>query len=297
MEQKSFRQGEVIFREGDIGNTFYQILSGTAVAYQSYGEEQQLRLNDMKAGQFFGEMAVIEAWPRSATVVAEEPVTALEIETGELNSFFEKQPDQIYALMKQLGDRIRTMTVDYQEASAFLKNREGAGTQEKEGFLARVRHFLKLDSAARSGAGSVTAEESIKLEAFAQANSQLAIKSLDAGEILFRQGDKANYMYSVQSGAVGIYVGYGTPEEKQLTVLYANSFLGEMGMLAEEPRSATAVALEKDTVLEIIRPEDLEQLFRTNPVEVDMILRHLSNRLRMLTRDYARVCGQIAGES
>ena len=297
MDQKTFRQGKVIFREGDLGKTFYQILSGTAVAYQNYGEKQQLRLNDMKTGQFFGEMAVIEAWPRSATVIAEEPVTALEIQTGELNSFFEKQPDQIYALMKQLGDRIRSLTADYQEASAFLKNRETAGAQEKEGFLARVMRFLKLDSIAGSDADGITAEEAIGLQAFVGKGAALPVISLNAGDVVFRQGDRANCMYSVQSGSVGIYVGRGTPEEKELTVLLPNTFLGEMGMLAEEPRSATAVALEKDTELEIIRPEDLEQLFRTNPLEVDMILRHLSNRLRMLTRDYARVCGQIAGES
>ena len=67
-----------------------------------------------------------------------------------------------------------------------------------------------------------------------------------------------------------------------------------MSLLDEEPRSATAIAEMDDTVLEIIRPEDLKELFRVNPIEIDMILQHLSRRLRMLTKDYEKACEEAA---
>ena len=73
----------------------------------------------------------------------------------------------------------------------------------------------------------------------------------------------------------------------------ADGFFGEMGMIAQEERSATAIAEEDNTTVEIIRPEDLNTLFKENPSEVDMILRHLSSRLRKLTEDYMEACKRI----
>lgn len=61
MNEKIFDKGEVIFREGDNGKCCYQVVSGTAGVYLCYGEENQRKLTDVTAGQFFGEMAVIGA--------------------------------------------------------------------------------------------------------------------------------------------------------------------------------------------------------------------------------------------
>ena len=102
---------------------------------------------------------------------------------------------------------------------------------------------------------------------------------------------------SIHGGSVGIYLDFGTTNEKKLTTLYADSFFGEMGLVSEEKRSATAVVEENETILECIRAEDLENLFRSNPVKIDMILSHLSHRLRGLTKDYVKACKEaVAGE-
>ena len=101
-------------------------------------------------------------------------------------------------------------------------------------------------------------------------------------------------MYAVHYGAVDIYTNYGNPLEKKLTTLNANSFFGEMGMIDQEVRSATAVVAMDETTLERIGPADLEKLFESNPMEVDLIMRHLSKRLRRLTVDYAAACEEAA---
>ena len=117
------------------------------------------------------------------------------------------------------------------------------------------------------------------------------------GQIIFRQGDPGMYMYAIHYGTVTIYRDYGTPQEIELTTLYPNSFFGEMGMIENEVRSATAVVTENDTILECIRAEDLEEMFRQSPVKVDMILSHLSKRLRRLTLDYVNACTKAAEEA
>ena len=104
-------------------------------------------------------------------------------------------------------------------------------------------------------------------------------------------------MYAVYGGSVGIYSNFGTTQETKLTTLYSDSFFGEMGLIENEKRSATAVAEEDGTILEVIRADQLESLFKANPVKVDMILSHVSHRLRILTRDYIQACEEAAKET
>ena len=290
MEKKVFKKNEVVFREGEFGKSFFQIVEGTAGIYLHYGEEEQRKLTDMTAGQVFGEMAVIEAWPRSATVVAEDELQVIEIEESNLNQYFKEQPDKILALMKQIGNRIRSLTEEYDEVNAFIKEKNEAGAEKKEGFFAKLKKYREISILASKNVGS-TLEDVMAMKEFGQKEkTPLQVMSFKKGQIIFREGDTGNYMYAVHSGTVGIYVNYGAREETKLTTLYADSFFGEMSLISDEPRSATAVIEENDTTLEIIRADDLEALFEANPLKIDMILTHLSNRLRRLTKDYAKAC-------
>lgn len=115
------------------------------------------------------------------------------------------------------------------------------------------------------------------------------------GDIIFRQGDAADSMYELLWGSVGIYLGYGTENEKRLTVLDGDTFFGEMGMIDHEPRSATAVALEDHTQLKELREDDLARYFRERPTKVLMIMQQLSERLRKLTVEYTNACRTAAG--
>jgi len=291
MEEKVFAPKEVVFREGDIGECFYQILSGTAGAYVNYGTPDEQKLTDITAGQYFGEMAVIEAWPRSTTIVAEDELHVLEIKEAQLNEYFRTQPDKILAIMRQLSNRIRTLTEEYDEVTAFLKEKQEDAASRSSGFLAKLKKYSKMNEMAKKNAELYTAETEIRLREFGRSeDSPLPIEEYQKGKIIVRQDEPGEYMFAIHGGAVGIYTNYGSSLEKKLTTLYANSFFGEMGMLDHEKRSATAVAEEDGTIIEIIRAEDLENLFQSNPAEVDMILCHLSNRLRRLTQDYVKAC-------
>ncbi len=296
MEEKVYSAGTVIFKEGDQANSFFQIVEGTAGAYLHYGEEDEHKLRDMEAGQFFGEMAVVEAWPRSATIVAETELKVIEIPESALNAYFTEQPDMILVLMKQIGARIRSLTKDYDEVRDFIREKSEAAVKKSEGFFARLKKYRR--DAAMLKLASIRSEESVlKIKYYGNAGeNSLPITAYKQGQIIFREGEIGIFMYMIQSGSVGIYTGYATANQVKLTTLLADSFFGEMGMIEQEKRSATAVVEEDDTVLEIIRPEDLERLFRVNPVTVDMILVHLSSRLRRLTQDYVKACEEaVAG--
>ena len=89
MAERLFNRGEEIFHQGDHGETFYRIIDGTVGIYVNYSEGEEHKLTELTKGQYVGEMAVIDSYPRSATAVALEDGTKLqEVSENELNNFF-----------------------------------------------------------------------------------------------------------------------------------------------------------------------------------------------------------------
>ncbi len=70
-EQLSFEAGQTIFQEGERGTHFYAILSGEVAIRKEASGHVLARLGP---GEVFGEMAVLDNYPRSATAVADRPV-------------------------------------------------------------------------------------------------------------------------------------------------------------------------------------------------------------------------------
>ena len=100
-------------------------------------------------------------------------------------------------------------------------------------------------------------------------------------------------MYILHEGNVGVYSKYGEKDELKLLSVDPVSCFGEIGMLLEEPRNATAVVETSGTQVEVIYPADLESLFKTNPERIDMIMKNLSYRLRNITYEYCKACQEI----
>ena len=118
-------------------------------------------------------------------------------------------------------------------------------------------------------------------------------KEFKSGQVIFKQGDSELCMYDIQSGRVGIYSAYGTPDEKQIAVLSIGEIVGETGLLDRVPRTATAVALDDDTVLLEIREENLKDYFLKEPEKLLLLMRNLSGRLREINSKLADVCRKI----
>lgn len=66
------KKGDSIFKEGDTGKEMYVLLSGAMSAYRRQSDGNQRKLFEIRLGDFFGEMSIIEHEPRSATISATE---------------------------------------------------------------------------------------------------------------------------------------------------------------------------------------------------------------------------------
>ena len=106
---------------------------------------------------------------------------------------------------------------------------------------------------------------------------------LEAGQVLFRQGDAANTLYVVVDGAV-VPIAEGSRRRK-LAVLERGEFFGEIGLMAKQPRNATIEALVPTKLLAIDR-RVVRELIRNEPSVAKTILRFLRSRLidRILRR-------------
>lgn len=102
-------------------------------------------------------------------------------------------------------------------------------------------------------------------------------KNLAAGEILFKEGDKGGEMYLIKSGKVEISNSAGGVK-KVLAELSEGSFLGEMAIVDDAPRSATATAKTEVSLLILDRAAFKAQL-QENPM-VEYLITSLVKRLR-----------------
>ena len=98
-----------------------------------------------------------------------------------------------------------------------------------------------------------------------------------AGEVLFSAGENGTEMFVVRSGAVRIIVK-SRGVEKTLAVLGAGEFVGEMSILTDQPRSATAV-VDEDAELLVVGVRVLEEMIVHNTEIALRLIRKLARRL------------------
>lgn len=102
-----YPQHSVIFSEGERGRTMYVILDGEVEIRKKTGKSSYKILVNLKAGDFFGEMAIIENKPRTATAVAKVASTLIMLDTDAFYTMVEKSSDFAVKMIKTLSSRLR----------------------------------------------------------------------------------------------------------------------------------------------------------------------------------------------
>ena len=136
---KIYQKGEFIFKQGEYASCMYDICQGKVGIIANYGEDGEKTLTELGEGASFGEMGMLEAYPRSATAVALEDGTEVRVITTEtFSSYFQNNSEKVYAIMTQMSRRIRALSNDYLEAC-----RAVAETVEAEKTGAEKSSWLK----------------------------------------------------------------------------------------------------------------------------------------------------------
>lgn len=100
-KRRSYAPDEEIVREGTTGTALYILLSGRARV-----ERDGQQIGELGAGDFFGELALIEEHPRSATVTAAQPSDCLLFPAWEFTALLEEHPEVAVPIMRELIVRL-----------------------------------------------------------------------------------------------------------------------------------------------------------------------------------------------
>ena len=103
---RHWERGEIIFREGDVGDTCYVLKSGAIVLTREHQDGRIVALAELRAGMLFGELAMFRGETRSATAEVVEPASAIALLAGDVQRLIRRNPDLALKLLASLAERV-----------------------------------------------------------------------------------------------------------------------------------------------------------------------------------------------
>ena len=195
---RRFMKHSPIVRQGDKGDNFYTIVSGTAKVTVTEKNGSEKVVGTLSTGDSFGETALIEKGVRTASVVATEPTAVFEITRAGFEKFLASNAEKREKLTNKirLGKMLLASPV-----FSFM-------TQKQIAFLIR----------------------------------NLRPERVKQGSVIFRQGDAGDRFYIIQEGSIHLERIENSIKTLDI-ILKSGNFFGEMALVKNIPRTATAEAI------------------------------------------------------
>jgi hypothetical protein len=108
-EEVVYPSGELVIKEGEPGETMYLIIDGEVTVIKGHGTENEIELDRIGAGDYFGEMALFEGDVRSATIRTSEQTNLLVLHKREFSEIVREYPQIALQICKVLSQRIREL--------------------------------------------------------------------------------------------------------------------------------------------------------------------------------------------
>jgi CRP/FNR family cyclic AMP-dependent transcriptional regulator len=118
LAEKPFRSGDIVFSQGDVGTSMYVVESGAVQIYLPSADKDvsPVVLKDVRTGEYFGELALFDDKPRSASVRAMVDTVLLELTRDELAEHLGRSSKAAMTILSEMGQRLR-------ETNAMLSQR------------------------------------------------------------------------------------------------------------------------------------------------------------------------------
>lgn len=108
-QMQRYAPGQVIVCQGDNGVGLYIVVTGTVEVRRERAEAaaEPIVLNTLGCGQFFGEIALLDDYPRSATVAAREATECLTLTKEQFLAELDRRPEMALAMLPEMSRRLR----------------------------------------------------------------------------------------------------------------------------------------------------------------------------------------------
>lgn len=107
VDQIAYKAGEAIFREHDLGDALYVVGTGTVRIWVHDEDAQEVTLSELKPGEFFGELAVLDSGERSANASAMGDCTCHRLSRDDFQTFLLHYPHAAVDVIREIGARMR----------------------------------------------------------------------------------------------------------------------------------------------------------------------------------------------
>ena len=126
-----YNENCIIFEEGTFEKAMYDVIKGKVGIYSDYRTDNEKLIAEIGPGELFGEMGVLEIYPRSATaVVLEKDTQIAEIRDNDLQEYLSDKPDKLLMILKLLSRRTRETNEKYLDVCRVMYETDQA---EKKG--------------------------------------------------------------------------------------------------------------------------------------------------------------------
>ncbi len=117
---RAYSAGECVVRQGEEGDSMFVVLQGTVEVVREEGGKEHV-LSELKAGDFFGEMALFSRERRSATVRAKGEARLLTVDRRGFLKSVHEDPSMAFRILEKMSQRVRSLNAEVsrlrQEAS------------------------------------------------------------------------------------------------------------------------------------------------------------------------------------
>jgi CRP/FNR family cyclic AMP-dependent transcriptional regulator len=107
---RNYPRNAVVISEGDEATSMFIIASGSVKVYHTEADGKETILNSQGPGQHFGELALVDDAPRSASVMTQEPSRLLVLSKAAFKECLEESPEVGYHLVRALARQVRRLT-------------------------------------------------------------------------------------------------------------------------------------------------------------------------------------------
>ena len=105
--ERKFAAGAIIMNQGDAGTAMYIVADGDVNIYLPGEASRRISLKDIARGEYFGEIALFDDKPRSASALATTDATLLELDRNTLSKYLAQRPHAAMLLLRTLATRLR----------------------------------------------------------------------------------------------------------------------------------------------------------------------------------------------
>ena len=115
LRRRRFRRNEVIFHQGDVGNSLQIVVSGAVKIVLPSTEGEEAIIATLRPGDSFGELALLDGAPHSATATALEPTETLDLPRAGFQALLDQDAELQHALLVGLAAELRRLTGHVEE--------------------------------------------------------------------------------------------------------------------------------------------------------------------------------------